>query len=156
MTHRATREVVQRVRPLLEKLATTTLDRARLLQYLSARAGIDWGVLEAVAEEDAADGSLRLTVRDRDSGEEYVLVRPAAVSAAIDPLAQAEYQRLALDRPLTLMAPPLFDHLFAAAFCARCRWRGDAYAAFHRECRFAGRPVNFEPDPDPPEPLPGG
>ncbi len=39
-----TQDVVQRVRPLLERLATRTIDRARLLQYLSAMAGVDWGV----------------------------------------------------------------------------------------------------------------
>ena len=27
---------------------------------------------------------------------------------------------------------------------ATCRWRGEEYAAFHRECRYAGRPLNYE------------
>lgn len=146
MTHRATRDVVQRVRPLLERLAPTTLERARLLQYLSARAGIAWGALDPLAEEPRPDGTLRLTVRDRASGDEHVLVRPACLPPEIDDLAVAEYQRLALDRPLTLMAEPFFAHLFGASHCARCRWRGERYAAFHRECRFAGHPVNFEPE----------
>ena len=146
MTHRATRDVVQRVRPLLEKLAPTTLDRARLLQYLSARAGVAWGALDVLTEDPQPDGTLRLAVRDRASGEEHVLTRPACLAAEVDPLAAAEYQRLALDRPLTLMAEDLFAHLYGASHCARCRWRADRFAAFHRECRFAGHPVNFEPD----------
>jgi hypothetical protein len=146
MTHRATRDVVQRVRPLLERLAPTTLERARLLQYLSARAGVAWGVLDVLAEDPRPDGTLRLTVRDRLSGDEYVLLRPVCLAPEIDPLAAAEYRRLALDRPLTMMDEPLFAHLFEADFCDRCRWRGPRYAAFHRECRFAGHPVNFEPD----------
>jgi hypothetical protein len=145
MTHRATQDVVQRVRPLLEKLAPTTLERARLLQYLSARAGVAWGALEVVAEEAQADGTLRLAVRDRVSGDEHVLTRPACLRSEVDPLAAAEYQRLALNRPLTLMAEALFAHLYGKSHCARCRWRDDRFAAFHRECRFAGHPVNFEP-----------
>lgn len=151
MTHRATRDVVQRVRPLLERFAPTTLERARLLQYLSARAGIAWGALEPIGEEPRPDGTLRLTVRDGVSGEVHVLVRPTCLPPDIDALAVAEYQRLALDRPLTLMAEPLFAHLFGASHCARCRWRDDRYAAFHRECRFAGHPVNFEPEGRPDE-----
>ena len=50
MVYRATEEVVQRVMPLLELLAHRTIDKARLLQYLSAQAGIDWGVLEPIEE----------------------------------------------------------------------------------------------------------
>lgn len=145
MTHPATQAVVERVRPLLERLAPTTLDRARLLQYLSARAGIAWGILERVSEEPRPDGSLRLSVRDRVSGDAHELIRPACLAPGIDGLAVAEYQRLALDRPLTLMAEPLFAHLFGESHCVRCRWRDDRYGAFHRECRFAGHPVNFEP-----------
>ena len=43
MVYRSTEEMVERVRPLLERLAIRTIDKARLLQYLSARAGVDWG-----------------------------------------------------------------------------------------------------------------
>ncbi len=56
MTYKATQEVVQRVRPLLERLATRTIDKARLLQYLSAMAGVDWGVLRVRDRVLAADG----------------------------------------------------------------------------------------------------
>ena len=45
MTLKATQDVVRRVMPLLERLATRSIDKARLLQYLSARAGADWGCL---------------------------------------------------------------------------------------------------------------
>ena len=58
MTYKATQDVVRRVMPLLERLATRTIDRARLLQYLSARAGADWGALELVAEKFQASHNL--------------------------------------------------------------------------------------------------
>lgn len=40
MTYRATRDVVRRVMPLIDRLATRSIDKARLLQYLSAKAGV--------------------------------------------------------------------------------------------------------------------
>ena len=66
--------------------------------------------------------------------------------AEIEPLVLDEYKRLAGGRPLTMMALPLFEHFFNDTHCSRCRWRGDQYEQFHRECHFANRPVNFEPD----------
>lgn len=152
MTHRATRDVVRRVMPLLERIAPTTVDRARLLQYLSARAGVDWGAMELVADEAAepAVGATgrRLVIRDGASGEARAIAYPACLDPALEPLVVAEYKRLAVGNKLTLMAEPLFDH-FYGEFCARCRWRGAAWEPFHRECRFAGHPINFEPaDPD--------
>ncbi len=56
MVYKATRDVVQRVMPLLDQLAGQTIDKARLLQYLSARAGADWGVLRIVADRVAPGG----------------------------------------------------------------------------------------------------
>jgi len=154
MTHRATRDVVRRVMPLLERVAPTTVDRARLLQYLSARAGVDWGAMEAVADEAAepAVGAAprRLVVRDGASGEARAIAYPSCLDPAIEPLVVEEYKRLAVGDRLTLMAEPLFDHFFRESHCARCRWQGAAYAPFHRECRFAGHPVNFEPRDDDP------
>lgn len=158
MTHRATRDVVRRVMPLLERLAPTTVDRARLLQYLSARAGVDWGAMEAVAEEDAppAVGAAprQFVVRDRVSGEARTIAYPACLDPALEPLIVEEYKRLAVGNRLTLMAEPLFDHFFVAIHCTTCRWQGPAFAAFHRECRFAGDPVNFEPEDDAPRDEP--
>ena len=151
MTHKATRDVVLRVMPLLERLAVRSIDRARLLQYLSARAGADWGALEVVADEEAAEPALGatarvLTFRDRESGVEHPIRYPASLDDVLEPLVLEEYKRLATDRPLSLMAEPLFRHFFAAGFCDRCRWRGAEHDQVHRECRFAGRPVNFEPE----------
>lgn len=151
MVYKATQDVVRRVMPLLDQLAGRTVDKARLLQYLSARAGEAWGVLdfvEAVAADDPAtggDGPL-LRFRDQLSGVEHTVLYPPCLPVEIDLLAREEYQRLASDRTLSLMARPLFDHLYAAAFCQRCRWRGDEFDQFHRECLFAGSPVNFEAD----------
>lgn len=153
MVYKATQDVVRRVMPLLDQLAGRTIDKARLLQYLSARAGEAWGVLDLIEDEDIEDqeredgqpGRL-LRFRDRLSGVEHAVLYPSCLPADIDLLAREEYQRLASDRTLSLMARPLFDYLYAASHCQRCRWRGDAYAQFHRECLFAGSPVNFEPD----------
>ena len=150
MTYKATQEVVRRVMPLLERLATRSIDRARLLQYLSARAGADWGALEVVAEmevpEPASGATARLLVfRDVLSGSEHPIRYPACLDPAIEPLVREEYKRLAADRRLSLMAEPLFRHFFAADYCDRCRWRGAAHEQIHRECRFAGSPINFEP-----------
>lgn len=149
MTHRATRDVVRRVMPLLERVAPTTVDRARLLQYLSARAGIDWGAMEAVADEAAEPGlgaaPRQLVIRDGPSGEARAIAYPSCLDPALEPLVVEEYKRLAVGDRLTLMARPLFDHFYAESHCDRCRWRADEFAPFHRECRFAGHPVNFEP-----------
>jgi hypothetical protein len=149
MTHRATRDVVRRVMPLLEKVAPTTVDRARLLQYLSARAGVDWGAMEAVSDEAAEPevgaAPRRIVVRDSASGEARTIAYPSCLDPALEPLVIEEYKRLAVGDRLTLMAQPLFDHFFAESHCAGCRWRGAEFAPFHRECRFAGHPVNFEP-----------
>lgn len=148
MTYRATQEVVRRVMPLLERLAVRTVDRARLLQYLSARAGESWGVLEVVAEADEPEPALGatrrvLTFRDLASGAEHPIRYPACLDAALEPLLLAEYQRLAADR-LSLMDDGLFNHFFERDYCERCRWRGPEFAQFHRECRFAGHPINFQ------------
>ena len=143
MVHRATRDVVQRVRPLLDRLATRTVDKARLLQYLSAMAGVDWGVLRL--RERVQDGEVEtLVLEDVASGEAYSLQYPACLPRDLDPLVRAEYKRLALARPLTTMDRRLFDHFYAADYCARCRWAGPAHEQVHLECRFAGHPVNSE------------
>ena len=158
MAHKATQDVVRRVMPLLERMATRTIDKARLLQYLSARAGADWGVLEIVADTtdgspananaDGAGATPRVLVfRDRATGAEHPIPYPACLPEALEPLVREEYKRLAVDRPLTLMAEPLFRHFFATEFCARCRWRDPEHDQIHRECRFAGHPINFEEDP---------
>ncbi len=149
MTYKATQEVVRRVMPLLERVAVRTVDRARLLQYLSARAGEAWGVLELVADVEEPRPELGatarvLTFRDRASGAEHPIRYPACLDAAVEPLLLAEYQRLATAEGLSLMAQPLFDHFFAAAYCDRCRWRGPEFEQFHRECRFAGHPINYQ------------
>jgi len=148
MVYKATQDVVRRVMPLLERMATRTIDRARLLQYLSARAGVDWGVLELVSDTGADAGSEReLVFRDRGTRAEHAIRYPSCLPDEVDLLVQEEYKRLAADRPLSLMAEPLFAYFFRADYCDRCRWRSDVHAQFHRECRFAGHPVNFEPDP---------
>ena len=149
MTYKATQDVVRRVMPLLERLATRTIDRARLLQYLSAKAGADWGVLEVVAEVEeppalAATGKV-LIFRDRASGAEHPIRYPSCLDEALEPLVREEYKRLATDRHLSLMSEPLFRHFFEAEYCSRCRWRGGEHEQIHRECRFAGHPINFEP-----------
>jgi len=152
MTYKATQDVVRRVMPLLERLATRTVDRARLLQYLSARAGADWGVLDIVGEAEIAEPALGatarvLTFRDRATGAEHPIRYPSCLDEALEPLVREEYKRLATDKPLSLMAEPLFRHFFAERYCDRCRWRGPEHEQIHRECRFAGRPLNFELDP---------
>lgn len=158
MAHsKPTQDVVQRVRPLLDRLATRTIDKARLLQYLSAMAGVEWGVLR-LRERVVSDGGETLVFEDRTNGAEYRLPYPDALPRDLDRLVRDEYKRLALNRPLTLMSQPLFERFFAASHCARCRWRGPAHDQIHRECRFAGHPINFEPrDPGgadgPAEPL---
>lgn len=154
MTYRATQDVVRRVMPLIERVATRSIDKARLLQYLSARAGVDWGVHDLVADvptapvpNDSEPASRLLTFRDRVNGAEHTLRFPDCLIALpdeIEPLLVEEYKRLAIDRPLTLMAKPLFDFFYGAEFCAHCRWRSVEHAQVQRECLFAGRPINFE------------
>lgn len=154
MTYRATQDVVRRVMPLIERVATRSIDKARLLQYLSARAGVDWGVHDLVAEvptpqtpHDSEHASRMLTFRDRVSGAAHTLRFPDCLielPGEIEPLLVEEYKRLAVDRPLTMMAKPLFDFFFQAEFCQHCRWQGKDHEQIRRECLFVGRPVNFE------------
>jgi hypothetical protein len=89
-----------------------------------------------------------LVVRDRATGDEHRLRYPEALRqlpTELEPLMLAEYKRLAVNRPLTTMAEPLFTWFFAKDMCQRCRWAGEEHEQVHRECRFAGYPVNFEP-----------
>jgi len=145
MTFQSTRDVVKRVMPLLDQLATETIDKARLLQYLSASAAVDWRLLDVVG--DSVDGHERsITYRDRASGEEHTLVYPAVLSASMRDLVLAEYKRLAVSKPLTSMDVRLFDYLFGRSHCDLCAYRGAQFEHFHRECHFAGRPVNFTPE----------
>jgi hypothetical protein len=149
MVFKATEDVVRRVMPLLDQLAIDSLDKARLLQYLSARAGADWGVLDLVSDEEDGEaepgGTERLlTFRDRASGAEHQIRYPACLPDEIDDLVQEEYKRLAVARPLTTMAEPLFRYLYQVTHCDRCRWQAPEHAQIHRECHYAGHPVNFE------------
>lgn len=143
MTYKATQDVVRRVMPLLEQMATRTIDKARLLQYLSATAGVDWGVMIVAADVTCEDGRT-ITFRDVSSGEEHMLRYPDVLPAELERLVVAEYKRLAVDKPLTSMDRALFDHFFALTHCARCLYQGAQHAQIHRECHFAGYPVNFE------------
>lgn len=143
MTYKATQDVVRRVMPLLEQMATRTIDKARLLQYLSARAGVEWGVIAVVGDETTHEGRT-ITFRDEVNGEEHRLRYPDVLPLEWEPLVVAEYQRLAVDRPLTKMDQRLFEHLFRLTHCSRCRFRGAEHAQIHSECHFAGYPVNFE------------
>ena len=149
MVYSSTEEMVERVRPLLERLATRTIDKARLLQYLSARAGVDWGVFVPVRDEQLPDAPIAatnrlLTLRDVASGIELEISYPACLPESLDQLVIDEYKRLAIDRPLTTMAEPLFCALFQTDYCDRCRWRDPIHAQIHHECHYAGHPVNFE------------
>lgn len=153
MTYRATQDVVRRVMPLLERVATRTVDKARVLQYLSAMAGVDWGVHELVAEVNQADEAAgatarQMTFRDRMTGAEHALRYPACLATLppeMEPLLIEEYKRLAADRPLTTMSERLYRAFFAESHCARCRWQGEEHRQIQLECRFAGHPINFEP-----------
>lgn len=145
MTYRATNEMVQRVLPLIEQLTDSRIEKARLVQYLAASFGVDLGVMTIVSERQAEDRRL-ITYRDAYSGEEHELTYPATLTPELEPLVLTEYKRLAVDKPLTKMDRQLFDRLFKADYCDRCRYRDDEYAQFHAECRFAGHPVNFEPE----------
>ena len=149
MVYKATEDVVQRVMPLIELLAHRTIDKARLLQYLSARAGIDWGALELIEERFAAglggaQDQLVLVVQDNAAGEVREIPRPECLPGMLESMISDEYKRLATASPLSMMAEPLFDALFGETFCSKCRWQGPAHAQVHRECRYAGRPINFE------------
>lgn len=143
MTYQSTREVVRRVMPLLDQLATSSVDKARLLQYLSASAGVDWGVLE-VAADRVVGGARVVTYRDCANGTEHSLVYPDVLAAGLRDLVVAEYKRLAVDRPLSLMDERLFAHFYSSQ-CASCVFRGPGNEQIHAECYFAGYPVNFEP-----------
>ena len=143
MAYKATQDVVRRVMPLLEQLATRTIDKARLLQYLSATAGVDWGVMRVVADEQTNEGRA-ITFRDVSSGAEHSLRYPDVLPEALHGLVLAEYKRLAVDQPLTVMDSLLFDHFFALTHCSRCVYRGQKHAQIHSECHYAGYPINFE------------
>jgi len=145
MAYKATHDVVQRVMPLLEQMATRTIDKARLLQFLSASAGVDWGIMSVITDEITAEGRI-ITYRDELNGSKYQLRYPDFLSDDLAPLVLAEYKRLAVDKPLTKMDQTLFDYFFALTHCARCRYRGPQHAQIHSECHFAGFPVNFEPE----------
>lgn len=143
MPYKSTRDMVQRVMPLIEQLATTRIDKARLVQYLAASSAVDWGVMSVVSDEETEDGRM-LIYRDEFSGEEHELRYPDVLPHEIEPLVLAEYKRLAVDKPLTRMDLDLFRYLYDSDFCSRCRYRTDEYTQFHNECFFAGYPVNFE------------
>jgi hypothetical protein len=145
MPYKATQDVVRRVMPLLEQMATRTIDKARLLQYLSASAGVDWGVMRVVADEQTDDGRV-ITYQDTVNGAAHRLRYPEVLPDALQALVLAEYKRLAVDQPLSKMDRGLFEHFFALSHCARCRYRGAQHAQIHSECHFAGYPVNFEPE----------
>jgi hypothetical protein len=145
MAYKATHDVVQRVMPLLEQMASRTIDKARLLQYLSASAGVDWGIMTITADETTEEGRT-ITYRDELNGDSYQLRYPDFLADDLAPLVLAEYKRLAVDKPLTKMDRTLFDHFFALPYCARCKYRGPEHAQIHSECHFAGYPVNFEPE----------
>src|SRR5215212_1302452 len=88
MVYKATQDIVRRVMPLLDLLATRTVDKARLLQYLSARSGVDWGVLELLWDEEAESVEIEgldrtITFRDRASGAEHRIRYPACLPAEI-------------------------------------------------------------------------
>ncbi|CAN5677212.1 hypothetical protein BH23CHL5_BH23CHL5_11880 [soil metagenome] len=144
MVYRSTSEMVQRVLPLIEHIADRTIDKARLLQYLSARAGVHWNVLEIVCELGDFPGPRLLIVRDLANSDVREIPYPECLPAELDELVQTEYRRLALDRPLTAMDEQLFVALFGTDFCSRCRWAGSDHRQVHLECHFAGRPLNFE------------
>jgi hypothetical protein len=148
MAYKATQDVVRRVMPLLALFSSRTVDRARLLQYLSARSGIDWGVLELADErweEPSAGGSDRvLVVRDRATGNVHRVRYPSCLPEAIEPLVREEYKRLASGNDLTLISEELFQHFYGRSHCASCAWQGERYRQFHIECRYAGRPVNYQ------------
>ncbi|MHB8645776.1 MAG: hypothetical protein ACYDAR_08325, partial [Thermomicrobiales bacterium] len=85
MVYLATQEVVQRVRPLLDHLAARTIEKAHLLQYLSAMAGVEWDLFEVVqdAQTDVGDA---ITIRDRATNETFALPYPACLPPRLEPL----------------------------------------------------------------------
>lgn len=147
MAYKATHDMVRRVMPLIEHLADSRIDKARLVQYLAASFGVDLGIIEIVSDEER-DGVRTITYRDRVNGNESTLQYPKVLPVDLEPLVLAEYKRLAVDKPLTKMDRSLFDRLFTASYCDRCRYQGSGYNQFHNECHFAGYPVNFEPAAD--------
>jgi hypothetical protein len=152
MVYLATQEVVQRVRPLLDHLGARTIDKAQLLQYLSAMAGVEWDLFDLVQRSQTDVGEY-ITIRDRASREAFRLPYPACLPHSLEPLVVAEYLRLAAARPLTTMDPHLFDFFYGGGYCAGCRWHGEQQIC--HECHYAGSPVNFEPfDPEAAPPLP--
>jgi len=143
MTYKATRDMVRRVMPLIEQLAESRIDKARLVQYLAASFGVDLGVMEIVADRKTEHGRT-ITFRDKFDGSEHDLIYPAVLEPHIEPLVLAEYKRLAVDKPLTKMDQGLFDYLFKDDYCDHCKFRGPQFAQIHAECHFAGYPINFE------------
>lgn len=151
MVYLATQQVVERVRPLLESLATRTIDKARLLQYLSATAGVEWGLFELVQRAQTDEGEF-VAIRDRASGELFRLLYPECLPRDLEPLVRAEYVRLAAAKPLTTMDARLFEYFYGGGYCVGCSWHGERQVC--RECHYAGSPVNFEPfNPEAAPPL---
>ena len=152
MVYLATQEVVQRVRPLLDRLGTRTIEKAHLLQYLSAMAGVEWDLFELVGHAETDAGAV-VTIRDCASGEAFNLPYPSCLPRHLEPLVLAEYLRLAVARPLTTMDARLFDYFYGGGYCAGCRWHGERQVC--TECHYAGNPVNYEPfHPEAAPPLP--
>jgi hypothetical protein len=137
-----THEVVQRVLPLLERLSPRSVDKARLLQYLSARAAADWGVFQLLREEHRGD-ERTLIYRDRVSQEERRIRYPECLPADLEGDVVAEYKRLAMARPLTTMDPRLFEVFFRSVACDTCTYDAAATRQICRECHFAGYPINY-------------
>ncbi len=152
MVYLATQEVVERVRPLLDHLATRTIDKAHLLQYLSAMAGVEWDLFEVVRDTLTDTGDV-ITICDRATCELFVLPYPICLPRRLEPLVVAEYLRLASARVLTTMDVRLFDAFYGGGYCAGCCWHGERQVC--HECHYAGNPVNFEPfHPEAAPPLP--
>jgi hypothetical protein len=152
MVYLATQEVVERVRPLLESFATRTIDKARLLQYLSAMAGVEWSLFELVQRAQTDEGEF-VAIRDCTSGELFRLLYPECLPRGLEPLVRAEYIRLAAAKPLTTMDARLFEYFYGGGYCVGCRWHGERQVC--HECHYAGTPINFEPfHPEAAPPLP--
>ena len=153
MVYLATQEVVERVRPLLESLAARTIEKARLLQYLSAMAGVEWDLFELVQRVQTDEGEF-VAIRDRASGEMFRLLYPECLPRGPRTAwCSAEYVRLAAAKPLTTMDARLFDYFYGGGYCVGCRWHGERQVC--HECHYAGSPINFEPfHPEAAPPLP--
>ena len=143
MAYKATRDLVQRVMPLIEQLAETRIDKARLVQYLAASFGVDLGIMEIVADRETEKGRA-ITYRDKFNSAEHELIYPAVLEPHIEPLVLAEYKRLAVEKPLTKMDQGLFDYLFKTDYCDRCKYQSVEHTQIRNECYFAGHPINFE------------